>query len=249
MRPLVAILPLLGGCVLVPGFDDPGLEPLDPTPAAQAFGLALPTQAVALLDPPALWLPSKPGCPVHSVDPSGLERFEGDCALSDGSMLFGSLERFEGPERAWVAGNGLQWVDPHGHTLLYLDGAVEWAPTGELVTIGASYTACGLERPCDLGAATVDLSSSLFPITGYPDRYDLVVEGAVAAPGLEPTAVSGTVSIDLEACAVEPASGSLLVHGDDPWSLDFDGALACDACAATAFQGLPAEAGCAVWMP
>ncbi len=248
MRCTTVILPLLGGCVFVPGSLGPALEPVDLAPAAQAFELALPHQALALLDDPALWLPGDADCPVVSVGPDGLERWQGGCALADGAMVFGSLERFVGPERAWVAGERLQVVDATGSTLLYLDGAVEQELAGELVSIGASFTACGIERPCARGPATVDLALSLFPISGYPVHYDLAVEGVVAAADLEPTSVGGTVSIDLHACAVEPASGSLLLDGDAPWGLDFDGASACDACAATAFDGLPLGLGCEDWL-
>jgi len=248
MHSFVAILPLLSGCVFAPGADAPASQPLDLAPAAQAFELAQPGQTLALLDDPALWLPFDPACPALILGDGGVERWQGDCAMADGGMVFGSLEHFVGADHRWVAGNGLQVVDAVGATILYLDGAVELLSAGELASIGASFTACGFERPCALGAATVDLALSVFPYSGYPSRYDLAVEGAVATAQLEPTAVSGTVSIDLEVCGIEPSSGTLLVHGDAPWGLDFDGASACDACAATAFEGLPVGPGCADWL-
>lgn len=248
MRSTFVILPLLCGCVLAPGSQSPVLEPVDLAPAAFAFELALPHQPLALLDDPSLWLPLDAGCPALSMASDGVERWQGGCALADGTMVFGSLERFAGPDGEWVAGNGLQAVGPSGQTLVYLDGAVELLSTGELLSIGASYSACGLERPCESGPVTVDLALTLFPHSGYPVRYDLAVEGVVAAAELVPTSVSGTVSIDLDACSLEPASGSMLLHSDSAWGIDFDGASACDACAATAFEGLPAGLGCADWL-
>jgi hypothetical protein len=248
MRTLLAIVPLLGGCIFAPEVPAPVLEPAELAPATQAVALALPHQALALLDDPALWLPMEPGCPAITVEPDGRERWQGDCRLSDGSILLGSLERLQGPEREWVAGSGLTLLDPQRQVLLAFDGAVELQAMGQLVEIDASFALCGLERACGDGLATVDLVSSLYPLDGYPERYDLAFAGVVAAGELDPTTVSGSASIDLEACPAEAASGSLLLRGDATWGLDFDGAAACDGCAEVAIDGLPAGPGCGDWL-
>jgi hypothetical protein len=248
MRPLLAILPILGGCVFAPEAPAPALEPVELAPATQAVTLALPHQALGLLDEPALWLPVEPGCPVVTVEADGRERWQGDCVLSDGSVILGSLERLQEAEGEWVAGSGFSLLDPQRRTLLAFDGAVELQAMGQLVEIDASFVLCGLERSCDQGVATVDLVSSLYPLDGYPERYDLALEGVVAAGELEPTTVSGSLSVDLEACPAEAASGSLLLRGDATWGLDFDGAAACDGCVEVAIDGLPAGPGCGDWL-
>jgi hypothetical protein len=246
MRAILTILPLLVGCVLAPAARAPALEAGDLDPAAQAFALLQPTQSLALLEDPALWLPFDGACP-EVVPLDGGERWQGGCSLADGTTILGSLERHLGPGLEWVAGDGLQVLDPAGRSLLQLDGAVELIPNGELIHIDASLSACGLIQSCDDGPSTVDLAMSIFPFGGYPDRYDLAVEGLVAGPVLEATEVSGAISFDLDACATEPASGNLLLHGGTAWGFDFDGAVACDACASTSLEGLPVGPGCAAW--
>ena len=248
MRAILVILPLLGGCVLTAEPVPPALSEADLSPAALAFELLQPDQALALLEDPSLWLPVGEGCPSIHVDDDGVERWQGGCTLADGTLVIGDIERFVGPESTWVAGNGLHVIGAAGRTRLYFDGAVEWQGLGELSGIEAAYSACGLLRDCEQGPTTVDLALNLYPHAGYPVQYDLAVEGVVAAAGLEPTPVSGALSFDLEACPVEPASGSLLLHGSSPWGLDFDGATACDACADVAFEGLPMGLGCTGWL-
>lgn len=250
MRAHLVLVPLLvSGCSLAPTLEGGGAAALDLDATALAFGLARPDEALLLLDDLSLWLPLEPGCPTLDLDTAGVERWQGGCTLSDGGAIDGSLERLVSADGAWVAGNGLRVVDADGHTTLQLDGAVELLSDGALAGIGASYTACGLHEPCDGGLATVDLAFNLFPYDGFPLRYDLVVEGVVASAVLPPTAVSGTVSVDHESCGIEPASGSLLVHGDLLVGLDFDGASSCDACASLALEGLPMGPGCADWLP
>lgn len=248
MRSSLAILPLLGGCVFAPQPELSALEPGDFSPAAGAFELALPHQALAFLEPPGLWLPAEPGCPMVSVGIDGVERWQGGCTLADGSILLGQLERLEGPVGSWVAGDGLHLISPHGDTLLYLDGAVELEALGELSGIGVATTACGLVHACDHGPAQADLAFTLYPHSGVPLYYDVAVDGVVSSAALVPTVVSGAYSVDLDACASEPASGSLLLDGAHPWAVDFDGATACDGCAALALEGLPIGSGCTDWL-
>ena len=94
----------------------------------------------------------------------------------------------------------------------------------------------------------MDLAFTLFPYGAYPDHYDLTVDGVVAGAGLDPATVYGAWSIDAHSCAAEPASGSLVIRSDTPYGLDFDGALACDSCAALALEGLPAGQACTPWL-
>jgi hypothetical protein len=248
MRASLLTLPVLGGCLSAPQPELPTLEATELQPATRAFELALPHQALALLDDAALWLPAEPGCPEISVDDDGVEHWLGGCTMADGNILLGSLERFEGPRGAWVAGDGLQLVSLAGGTRLYFDGAVELHAVGEIAGLGAAYSACGLVRDCELGPATVDLALTLYPSSGVPLRYDVAVDGVVMAGELDLTEVSGAYSVDLEACPAEPASGSLLLSSDSSWALDFDGATACDGCAAIALEGLPIGPGCADWL-
>ena len=242
---------LLTACLCACAPLDPGAPDLptaDVEPVARAFALVQPDQALALLEDPELWLPADAVCPALFVADDGREVWQGGCALTDGTRILGALERFRDAEGAWVAGTGFEVIGPDGELLALLDGAVELVSYGELLGIGASYTGCGPARACALGVPTVDLALTLFPWSGWPRRYDLTADGVVAGPDLAPTAVYGAWSVERAGCPDEPTSGSLSIAGAAPWSLDFDGALTCDGCAALGFEGLPAGPACAAWL-
>jgi hypothetical protein len=246
MRALLPILPLMAGCL--PPIEPVELEVADVEPVALAFAAVQPDPPLALLEDPALWLPFDSECPSVAPSGPGRERWLGGCSLADGTAILGSLERSVGEDGTWVAGDGFQVIGPEGQVILQLDGAVEVVENGELIGLGASFTACGVARSCADGPVTADLALTLFPASGYPSRYDLTADGVVASPSLEPTAVYGAWSVDLAACALEPQSGSVALTGFAPYSLDFDGAVACDACGALGFEGLPAGQACARWL-
>jgi hypothetical protein len=246
MRSLFLALPLAGGCL--PDTEPTGLEPADFEPVAMAFSAAQPDLALALLEDPALWLPFDQDCPAVAPSGEGRERWVGGCTQADGTAIVGELERSLGLDGEWVAGDGFQVVDPDGNLLVLLDGAVEVVANGELIGIGAAFTACGPAHPCALGPVTADLALTLYPSSGYPTRYDLTVDGVVAGNGLSPTTVFGAWSVDRTACPLEPTGGSFVLTGDAPYSLDFDGASVCDACGALGFEGLPSGQACRHWI-
>ncbi|MFH1466831.1 MAG: hypothetical protein ABIO70_20780 [Pseudomonadota bacterium] len=246
MRALLPILPLLAGCL--PPAEPTELGVADVEPVALAFSAVQPDQSLALLEDPALWLPYDAECPTVAPSGPGRERWQGGCSLVDGTAILGGLERSTGEDGTWVAGDGFQVIDPEGVVVVQLDGAVELVENGELIGIGASFTACGVARSCAAGPVTADLALTLFPSSGYPSRYDLTADGVVASPSLEPTSVYGAWSIDLASCGLEPQAGSVVLTGAAPYSLEFDGALACDACGALGFEGLPAGQACARWI-
>jgi hypothetical protein len=186
-------------------------------------------------DPRAV-IPTGEGCPGVEIE-EAWETWRGGCALSDGTIVEGSLLRYEGPEGTWLAGDGFAVRDGAG-LIFFFDGAIELLGAGDLLAVDAAASLCGADGSCADGVAVVDLSFALYPMADFPWSYDVTVEGAVALDAGAPVAVDGTWSIDEATCAGEPASGLYAIRQGTQQALELDGGRACDSCAVWTVQGL-----------
>lgn len=246
---LAACLPPEAG---VPdGFDADEVDAL-----AQAFGEASLEARLDLFTDVEELVQSASGCPSHLDDPEGArERWTGECEQQDGTRITGVLERYEGSEFAWIAGDHFQVLEPSGEVSFYLDGGVELRLLGEMWVVEAALTSCGGGGPAceglagDLQVTTLDLAYTLFPASTYPERYDVTISGVVVPAGDEPATIHGTWSVDRATCAGEPASGSVVVGLEQSNFLDFDGGRSCDGCADRTADSRYLGLTCATWMP
>lgn len=248
MKRGVAIAVLAVGC-LGPeaGVPSGPLDPAELEPVAAAFQAAQPDALLDLVLDVEYALADAEACAVTTAD-DALVGWAGPCELADGALLEGTLRHMTADDLEWVAGDGFRLTDPDGFVLLQLDGAVEVAWYGELVSVEASLSTCGGPSvPCDEGLTTLDLAWTLFPWSGFPIRRDLTVNGVVALGGHAPVAVYGAWTVD-DTCAAEPTSGSVVLDDGLPYGLDFDGAVACDRCARLTIEGLPVEEACTDWL-
>ena len=251
MDRLLPALPLLAAACL----PEAGVLPPDPEDVAavsRAFQAARPEGPLSLALDLELILPDDGACPALAVDESdGREAWTGGCVTADGLVVDGGLERFEGEDVAWMAGNRFRVSDPReGDTLLSIDGAVEVAWYGDLVVLDASLATCGGPGlPCSPdGPATMDLALTLYPWSTYPEAYEVTVNGLVDVGDDEPAAVYGTWRSE-DACVAEPAEGTLALEAGRPFGLAFDGGQGCDECALLAVDGLPTTRACTAWLP
>jgi len=251
MHRVLPVLPLLAvACLTEPGVAPP--DPEDVSAVSRAFQAARPEGPLSLALDLELLLPDDATCPILAVDESdGREVWSGGCATADGLLVEGSLERSEGDDGAWMAGNRFRVSDPReGEVLLAIDGAVEVAWYGDLVVLDASLATCGgpgLSCAPD-GPATVDLALTLYPWSTYPEAYEVTVNGLVDVGDDEPTAVYGTWRSE-DVCVAEPVEGTLALEAGRPFGLAFDGAAHCDECALLAVDGLPTAHACSAWLP
>ncbi|MCK6502188.1 hypothetical protein L6R53_02080 [Myxococcota bacterium] len=237
-HPLLLLgLGLAGGCL-------PQAEPQAPLASPAAIGAAWsavqPDGLVELVLSPADALPQDDGCPVVDLV-DGVETWSGGCVTLDGTVVEGSLQRFDGPDGAWVAGERFAVLDADG-LQLYLDGAVELRGQGELILLDAAATTCGAHVDCQDGLVSLDLRYSL---RLDQDRVaDAAVRGFVALDEGDPTAVEGAWRVAPETCELEPTDGLFAAQLDQRQALELDGDVACDGCAAWTVQGQVAPPWC-----
>ena len=123
---LLPVIALLGAC-------GPALQP-DPAPLASpddigaSWAAVQPEGLLDLVEATADAVPQGLACPaVDFVD--GVETWAGDCALLEGTVIEGSLQRYDGMDGAWLAGERFA-VIRDDQLLLYLDGAIELLAEG-----------------------------------------------------------------------------------------------------------------------
>ncbi|MBN1335672.1 MAG: hypothetical protein JXB39_06900 [Deltaproteobacteria bacterium] len=249
-RRFAAFAFLAAACLPDPGVPLP--DPEDVAAVSRAFQASRPEGPLSLVLDLPLYLPDDEACPILAVDESdGREVWTGGCFTEDGLLVDGSLERFEGGDTAWMAGNRFRVIDPRqGDVLLSIDGAVEVAWYGDLVVLDASLATCGGPGlPCTPdGPATVDLALTLYPWRSYPSSYEVTVNGLVDVAEDEPVAVYGMWRGE-ESCVAEPSQGTLALEAGRPFGLAFDGAVECDECALLAVDGQPTAHACTSWLP
>ena len=214
----------------------------DPTPVSEAMRILDPGPLVDLVHRPADSIRVGEDCPQVVTLDAGLnathERWLGDCMTDDGAAVFGTLERFDGPNLAWITGTEFR-VEQSGETVFALDGAVELTDVDALWLMDVSVSICGLaDWQCADGMIGMDLTSSLFPSSGFPDDYDATVSGAIATDRSTMT-VDGAWSMNANFCAIEPTQGALTIRHGDLHVLTLDGAQDCDACGLWEVQGQP----------
>lgn len=223
---------------------------------AAALRAVRPEPLIELVNNPRAFVQVGAACPavlsVPKVDDGLRESWVGGCTTADGLVFEGRLELYDGPESAWVSGEGfaVRRSDPlhsdplHGDKLLFaLDGSVELEEQGELVLIDAAASWCGGPGPaCASGLTTIDLSFTLYlaadaEAEGGPlDRYEATVTGAVDT-ALAPLYVEGAWRVDDSLCPSEPLGGKISLRGRDRPLVDLDGATRCDGCASWTLQG------------
>jgi len=246
------IIPL----VLLAACGEPPLPAAAPDEALVALALdaARPEPFVEVVEDPRQFVPMDSDCPLVTevaLDPASdlpathHQTWLGGCVLADGTTIDGSLELFDGPDGAWLAGEGFA-VRHDGLTDFQLDGAIELQAQADLLLVDAAATWCGGPGPsCADGATTVDLSYTLFPFADYPSSYDVTANGAVGS-GDTVLLVEGTWSIDDTTCADEPASGIFSLWSGERHAIVLDGATNCDGCATWMVQGIEAPPYCGV---
>lgn len=237
-HPLLLLgLGLAGGCL-------PQAEPQAPLASPDAIGAAWsavqPDGLVELVLSPADTLPGDDGCPILDVV-DGVEVWSGGCVMMDGTVVEGSLQRFDGPDGAWVVGDRFTVLSGDG-LQLYLDGAVELRGQGELILLDAAATTCGAHVDCQDGLVSLDLRYSL-RLDGQ-QVADAAVRGFVALDDDDPTAVEGAWRVAPERCELEPTDGLFAAQLDQRQALELDGDDACDGCAAWTVQGQVAPPWC-----
>ena len=202
---------------------------------------------VGLLVQPLAGLNTQADCPrltiLASTEDTAHERWQGGCALVDGSIITGTLERFEGPNSTWIAGKDFRIAQ--GAALVFgIDGAIELAETDALWLVDVAVAFCGTERwPCTDGVVGLDLAYTIYPAATFPGDYDTTVSGVVATETRTIT-LDGAYSIDTAQCAIEPVWGMLSIHSGAHHALTLNGRGACDGCAVLQVQGLSAPDVC-----
>ncbi len=248
---------LLTACGLPRGDSVPQvLESSELAGVAEAFALAQPDDWLALVEDLDLFLPVDQTCTGSHMDPT-VHRliWSNECSTGSSLLVDGELELFQTNEGAMVAGDRF-FVSNQDEpdSAFYLDGAVELTLNGDLLIMDVGVSSCGGPvRACSgqdsaMDLTTVDLVYTLFPLTGFPVRYDLTVSGVVASADLEPATIHGAWSVDTDLCPLEPASGSAVIDTDRPHSLEFDGAAVCDSCASRTVDGQVTDSACMDWL-
>ena len=233
------------GCGITAGED--AFVEADPTPVSEAMRILDPGPLVDLVHRPADSLKLGGACPQVVALDAGMnathERWVGDCMTDEGAAVFGTLERYDGPNLAWVTGSEFR-IEQAGEVVFALDGAVELTDIDALWLMDVAISVCGLaDWRCEDGMVGMDLTSTLFPSSGFPDDYDATVSGAIATERSTMT-VDGAWSVNADFCAIEPARGALTVRHGDLHVLTLDGAQACDACGLWEVQGQPMPGLC-----
>lgn len=219
----------------------------DATPVTDTVQAIQPGPMLDLVHKTAESVGAEPDCPritlLDASENGTHERWDGGCTLQDGTAVMGSLERFEGLDSAWIAGSDFRILD--GDRMVFgFDGAVEVTAADALWLMDAAASVCGTEAwDCADGPLGMDLTSTIYPASGFPDQYSITVSGAVATDRATLT-VDGAWSVDRTACAVEPTTGAISIRKGELHALTLDGATACDACAAWEIQGQPTAGLC-----
>ncbi|MAY79390.1 MAG: hypothetical protein CL930_01230 [Deltaproteobacteria bacterium] len=243
---IILIIPLIIACG---GTEASNVAEFDSAPVAEATKATQPEPLVALVEQTHAIVGTEVDCPaVETVShtPDALhERWTGGCTMSDGTQVKGDLERFDGPNAAWVVGNNFR-LQKEQETTFMIDGAVTLHVSGNLWLVEAAASVCGLENwMCTDGFLGLDLSFTLYPAQGFPNDYDTTVSGVVATNS-SPLTVDGAWSINSELCEVEPVTGLLTVSQGDHHSFTLNGAFACDGCGDWQVQGQPTPGLCGI---
>lgn len=226
--------------------DEPVAES-NPTPVAEAARAADPGPMVDLVQRTASVVGVDPDCPrvmrIDTADDALHERWVGGCQLSDGTEVLGVLERRDAPDGAWVTGTDFRLVQ-QGELVFALDGAIELTDVDALWLMDIAASVCGIGSwPCSDGMLGMDLTTTMYPSSGFPDDYDTTVSGAIATDRAT-TTVDGAWSVNSALCAIEPTDGTLSVRHGDLHAIALDGRQACDGCAAWEAQGQPMPSLC-----
>jgi hypothetical protein len=226
------VLLLFVGC----GAEAPSLPDPDATIVEESLAATQPQALVELVERTGAYAALDLNCPMivadEALDGSGIaESWVGGCATADGQSIEGTLRRFSGEEGAWIAAEDFV-VRRDGDLELELRGSIELYEENDLLNIEVAGAVCGGPTwSCEDGPVTLDLAYSIYPASNFPHRYDATVSGVVATDGAAPISVEGVWSIDDEACATEPASGTISLRRSEHQALELDGQTACDGCA------------------
>ncbi len=244
MRFLFPLL-LLTGCG-IPTTDAQVVE-ADPAPVLETMTAVQPEPLVALVENPQAEMGIGIDCPMitalESAPETLREHWAGGCILDDGLRVEGELERFDGPNGAWVSGNRFQVFQ--GDDLVFmLDGAIEISVSGDLWLIDAAAATCGAENwSCDAGTLSLDLAYTIYPAAFFPSDYDITVSGAFATEDTTYT-LDGAWSVDMGICQAEPTHGMLSVQQGSHHAITLNGAEQCDGCLGWQVQGQPTPGLC-----
>lgn len=236
---------VLSGCG-VATIDDRAVES-DPTPVTETVRAADPSTMVDLVQRAPTVVGIEADCPrVERITTAAdiiHERWFGGCSLSDGTEVLGVLERRDDAEGEWITGTDFRLIQ-RGETVFGLDGAIELTEVDALWLMDISASVCGTANwPCSEGMLGMDLTTTIYPSTGFPDDYDTTVSGAIATDRAT-TTIDGAWSVNTEFCSIEPTEGTMSVRQGDLHAIALDGRLACDACAAWEVQGQPMPSLC-----
>lgn len=237
---LLPFLALAAACAPVGEVDTAPLA--SPDQVGATWAAVQPEGLLDLVEATADAVPQGFACPtVDIVD--GVETWTGGCTLLDGTVIEGSLQRYQGVDGAWVAGERFAVVRDDALEL-YLDGAVELSDQGDLLLLDAAATTCGAHVDCAGGLVSLDLRYSLRLDEDQPRVADAAVRGFVALGDGDPAAVEGAWRVLEPVCELEPVDGLFAVQLDQRQTLALDGDTACDGCAAWTVQGVDAPPWC-----
>ena len=234
---LVLLTSLLTACAVTGPPADPALQA---QPILDTMNAVRLQPMIAWVEQPFANLPADQTCPVHTIidqtQDSLHELWTGGCALSDGRYVRGELERFDGPDGAWVVGRDFGVSDQHD-LLFGLDGAIEITPTNDLWLVEVAATTCGsVNWGCDKGILGLDLSYTVYPAISFPSDYDATVSGTVVTE-LETTTLDGAWSVNQDICLEEPISGQLSIQQESHHAVQYNGEAHCDGCSEWQVQG------------
>lgn len=244
---MMHLLPVLLFAACAPE-TSPVVPELDRAVVHEALAAARSEPLVELADGTAAWVPAGQDCPAVTVDSDGALVWEGGCVMPDGTEIEGRLEHHEDKDSTWVSGDSFQ-VLRGGELDFMLDGAIELRESDDLLLVDAAATTCGGPgTDCTNGPATVDLSYTIYPASGWPDVYDITVSGVVRVPVMRedsaPVSVEGTWRVDARVCASEPLTGTVAVRQHELHIFEPDGNVSCDGCAGWSVLGQAADAWC-----
>ena len=241
------VLPLLilSACGTSPA--DKLVVDANPAPLVDAVHAIQPEPLVELIENPHAVVGTDETCPSITVleSPPGTlkEHWQGGCTLGNGLTVEGTIERFDGPDGAWISGNGFRTHDGN-EAVFMLDGAIEVSASGDLWLIDAAAAVCGTEHwACSAGSLSLDLAFTIYPAALFPQDYDATVSGAFGTDDGTYT-LDGAWSIDESICGIEATSGLLTVQQGRLHALTLNGAEHCDGCLGWQVQGQPAPGLC-----
>jgi len=244
MRAFFPLL-ILTGCGTAPA-TAPVVE-ADPAPLLEAMTAVQSEPLVELVEHPHTVIGTSENCPIVTVLESApdtlREHWQGGCTLDSGHTITGEIERFDGPDGTWLAGNSFQ-LQQGEDTLFMLDGAIEITVSGDLWLIDAAASVCGTDHwACTDGLLGLDLAFTIYPAALFPQDYDTTVSGALATEDATFT-LDGAWSVDETECGIEPTRGMLSVQQGRHHALTLNGADSCDGCLDWQVQGQPTPGLC-----